>query len=102
VDAPNLKLAVGTAMLQNKPLDMNLVTRLKGRVGIWLVAAQQTDIAGRAWDNHAPLHSMRDLKAMAQWVATAPAAPIILDAVYGNQDDEYLDAMTLDRMLKKR
>jgi len=101
VDAPNLKLAVGTAMLENNPLDSQLLARLAGRVGIWLVAAQQTDIAGKVWDSHAPLHSMRDRKTTAQWMATAPAAPKILDAVYENQDDEYLDAITLDRMLKE-
>jgi hypothetical protein len=102
VDAPNLKLAVGTAMLENKPLDKQLLARLKGRVGMWLVAGQQTDIGGKVWDNHAPLHSRRDRKATAQWMATAPAAPKIFDAVYSNQDDEYLDAMTLDRMLKEQ
>ena len=77
-----------------------MLARLKGRVGIWLVAAQQSDIAGKVWNNHAPLHSLRDLKTTAQWMATAPAAPKILDAVFENQDEEYLDAMTLDRMLK--
>ncbi len=56
----------------------------------------KTDIGGKVWNNHAPLHSLQDRKATAQWMATAPGAPKILDAVYGNQDDEYLDAMTLN------
>ena len=102
VDAPNLKLAVGTAMLGNEPLDKQLLNRMKGRVGMWLVAAQRTDIGGKVWDNHAPLHSLRDFRTTARWMATAPAAPKILDAVYGNQDDEYLDAITLERMLKEQ
>jgi len=101
VGAPNLKLAVGTAMLENKPLDTQLLARMKGRVGIWLVAAQQTDIGGKVWNNHAALHSLRDRKATAQWMATVPAAPKVLDAVYENQDDEYLDVITLDRMLRE-
>jgi hypothetical protein len=101
VDAPNLKLAVGTAMLENTPLDREEVARLKGRVGIWLVAAQQTDIAGRVWDNHAPLHSRRDLDNTAQWLFVLPPVPKILDAVFENQDEEYLDAMALNRMLKE-
>lgn len=102
VDVPNLKLAVGTAMLESKPLDNQLLARMKGRVGIWLVSAQQTDIGGKVWDNHAPLHSLRDRKATAQWMATAPDAPRVFDAVYENQEDEYLDAITLDRMLKEQ
>jgi hypothetical protein len=102
VGAPNLKLALGTALLENQPLDKQLLNRMKGRVGIWLVAAQQADIGGKVWDNHAPLRSLRDRKAIAQWLATAPGAPIILDAVYANQDDEYLDAVTLDRLVKEQ
>jgi len=102
VDAPNLKLAVGTAMLTDKLPQEEMPAWLKDRLGMWLVAAPQTDIAGKVWNPHAPLHSLRDLKATAQWLATAPSAPKILDAVYGNQDDEYLDAMILDRMLKEQ
>ena len=101
VDAPNLKLAIGTAMLGSKPLDTQMLARMKGRVGIWLVAAQQTDIVGRVWDNHAPLHSRRDLDNTAQWLSAFPVAPKILDAVLENQDEEYLDAIALNRMLKE-
>jgi len=97
VDAPNLKLAVGTPMLENRPVDTEWVARLKGRVGIWLVAGQQADMTGRVWDNHVPLHSMRDHRAAAQWMATAPAALRVLDAVFGSQDEEYLDAKTLEQ-----
>ena len=101
VNAPNLKLAIGTAMLGRQPLDNQLLARMQGRVGIWLVAGQRADIAGKVWDTHAPFHSLRDLRTTAQWMATAPAAPQILDAVYGNQDEEYLDAVTLDQILKE-
>jgi len=102
VDAPNLKLAVETAMLADKLPEKHMPAWLKGRLGVWLVAAPQTDITGRVWNYHATLSSMRDLKGTAQWLSAFPAAPKILDAVYATQDDEYLDAVTLDRMLKKQ
>ena len=72
---------------------------LKGRLGIWLVAAPQSDITGKARNTHAPLHSLQNLKTTARWLATAPTAPKILDAVSESHDDEYLDAISLDRML---
>ena len=102
VDAPNLKLAVETAMLADKLPEKEMPAWLKGRLGIWLVAAPRSDLTSKVWDTHAPLHSVRDLKTTAQWLATAPAAPKILDAVLESQDEEYRDAMTLDRILKRQ
>ena len=102
VGAPNLKLAVETAMLSDKLPEKDMPAWLKGRLGIWLVAAPQSDIAGKVWDTHAPLHSMPDPKATAQWLSAFPAAPKILDAVFETQDEEYLDAVALKRILKER
>jgi len=102
VGAPNLKLAVATAMLDGQLPEKDMPTWLKSRLGIWLVAAPRSDFTGKVWDTHAPLHSLRDPKTTAQWLATAPAAPKILDAVLDNQDEEYRDAVTLDRMLKEQ
>jgi len=102
VGAPNLKLAVETAMLGDKLPEKDMPAWLKGRLGIWLVAAPRSDFTGKVWDTHAPLHSLRDLKTTARWLATSPAAPKILDAVLDNQDEEYRDAVTLDRMLKEQ
>ncbi|HNQ87962.1 MAG TPA: hypothetical protein PKM73_04955 [Verrucomicrobiota bacterium] len=98
VEAPNLKLAVATAMLGDSPPDPESIARLKGRVGTWLVAARQTDITGRVWNHHAPLRSLREPATTARWLAAAPDAPKILDAVLASQDDEYQDAATLHRM----
>jgi len=101
VDAPNLKLAVETAPLEGRPLDSPQLDRLKGRVGMWLVAAKRTDVGGAVWDTHAPLHSARDAATIVPWLAVAPDAPMIFDAVHAHPDDEYLDAIALERMLTK-
>src|SRR5208337_1589111 len=48
VGAPNLHLAPSTAFLLAKKVDLREATRLLGgQVGLWLVNAPQTDIAGR-------------------------------------------------------
>ena len=102
VDAPNLKVAVGTAMLGNSPPDGEWLARLKGRVGMWLVAAERRDAMGRVWDRHAPLCSIRVGDNLAQWLAAVPTAPKVLDAVFADEDQEYLDAMVIKRMLEER
>ena len=99
--APNLKLAVETALVEGRPLDARELDRLRGRVGMWLVAAKRTDIGGAVWDTHAPLHSARDAATIVPWLTAAPAAPMVLDALHEHQDDEYLDAVALDHILKK-
>lgn len=101
VEAPNLKLAVATAMLEDRSPDARELDRLKGRVGMWLVAAPRKDIGGAMWDTHAPFHTMRDAATIEPWLSAAPAAPVVFDALYEHQDDEYLDAIALDRLLKK-
>ena len=80
---------------------MRELDRLKGRVGMWLVAGKRTDIGGTVWDTHAPLHAVRDAVTITPWLAAAPAAPMVLDAVHEHPDDAYLDAIALERMLKK-
>ena len=102
VDAPNLKLAVETAPLAGRPPDPGTLARLDGRVGMWLVAGQRTDVGGRVWDTHAPLHATSEPATIAAWLATMPTAPLILDALHAGPDDEYLDAVALERILEDR
>ena len=95
VGAPNLKLAVSTAMLEQKPPAPEVTTRLKDKLGLWLVAASNRDVAGKLWDAHGPIHSAPNAEALARLLALSPGTPSVLDALYANQDEEYLDAMAL-------
>ena len=47
VGAPNLKLAVCTAMLEQKPPAAEAAARLKDKLGLWLVAASRKTSPGR-------------------------------------------------------
>ena len=67
-------------------------------LGLWLLSASAHDIAGRLWSANAPIASCENLEGLAQLLATAPDAPILLDAVYPNQDAEYLDARAMKRL----
>jgi hypothetical protein len=99
VGAPNLKLAVCTALLDQNPPAPEVATRLKDKLGLWLVAASNNDVAGKMWDAHGPIHSARNPEALARLLALSPGTPIVLDALYANQDEEYLDAVALDKAL---
>jgi hypothetical protein len=99
VSAPNLKLAVSTVFLEQQPPSGEAAARLKDRLGLWLLAASRKDAAGKTWDTHAPLHSRRSPQDLARSLGLSPAAPIVLDALYANQDEEYLDAAALAQAL---
>ena len=99
VRASNLKLAVSTAMLEQRPPSGETAARLKDKLGLWLVAASRNDVAGKMWDAHGPISGARSPDALGRLLALSPDAPALLDALYANQDEEYLDAVALDKAL---
>jgi len=98
VGAKNLQIAASTALLSRTDKSADATNVLKAKLGLWLVAAPQVDLAGRLWDVHAPLHRITDRAKIADWITLAPDAPILMDAVFANQDEEYLDALTLEQL----
>jgi hypothetical protein len=63
------------------------------------VAASRKDIAGKIWDAHEPISAARRPNTLAGPLALAPDTPAILDALYPDQDQEYLDALALEKAL---
>jgi len=99
VNAPNLKLALSTASLEGQPPSAETASRLKDKLGFWLVAASRQDAAGKLWDAHAPLHLQRSPDDLAKWLALSPATPTVLEAICANQDEEYLEALNLEKTI---
>lgn len=97
VGAKNLKIAASTALLARDGTSVDAIQNWKERVGLWLIAGL-SDATGDAWDVHRPVHRTSSLEAVARWVATAPDAPVVSDALLNDPDDEYLEARTLDRL----
>jgi hypothetical protein len=95
--APNVKLAVSTALLKQMPTAADTVSRLKDKLGLWLVAASAKDVADKMWDEHVPIASARSTESLERLLALSSGTPALLDALYANQDEEYLDAMTLTK-----
>jgi Xylose isomerase-like TIM barrel len=98
VGAPNLKLAVSTALLKRQAPSNKLAAELKDRLGFWLVAAPRRDVADKLWDVHAPIHSEPNLDWLASLLKLSGHTPIILDAIYPDHDEEYLDAVALEQI----
>ena len=101
VGAENVKLAVSTALLANNLPPPEIAARLKDTLGLWLVSGSRKDMAGTTWDVHAPIHSALKPDAVGQCLALCPTVPMLLDAVYSDQDQEYLDATALEHSLEK-
>jgi hypothetical protein len=96
-----VRLAISTALLSDPRTSADLTQVPKSRIGVWLVAARQTDLAGKLWNAHAPLHAAPSAGEVAHWLALSPTTPILFDAVYADQDDEYLDTVALEHLLPK-
>ena len=102
VGAANLRLAPSTALLLASKTDPQQAgPLLKDKVGLWLVSAPRTDVAGILWDADAPIASCEKGEALARILAIAPQAPIVFDAVYKSQDEEYADVRAMVRWLQE-
>ena len=101
VGANNVKLAASTALLANNLPSPETAARLKDTLGLWLVSGSRKEVAGTTWDVHAPIHGVLRSGALAQCLALAPNAPMLLDAQYADADEEYLDAIALGNATKK-
>jgi hypothetical protein len=93
VKADNLRTAVNTGHLAMIGAAMSTTLEKAGsRLGAILYCAPQRDVLGQWYDAHLPIHHT-DFHESA--VAAGADALHILDAVYTNQDDEYLDVLAL-------
>lgn len=93
VAAPNLRVAVNIGHLTETGDTVSTALKTAGdRLGCILYAAPQRDLFGQSYDAHLPIHTAA--------VAEAPVAAVgdtlhILDALYTNPDDEFLDCQAL-------
>jgi hypothetical protein len=103
VGAPNLRLAPSTAFLLAKKTDLSEArTLLKDKVGLWLVDTPRVDVVGRVWNGHASIRGYQNRQSLANILAIDPQAPLVLDVVYKNHDEEYLDAKSLQELLTQQ
>jgi hypothetical protein len=101
VGASNLRLAPSTALLLAAKSDpRQLADTLKDRLGLWLVNTPEFDVAGRLWNAYGPIAGSNHEEDLAGLLRVNPAVPVLADVPYENQDQEYLDAVALDHILR--
>jgi hypothetical protein len=93
VGAPNLRLALNTGHAAMAGEDLRgAVQRGRDLLGAVLLCGARRDAFGQPYDAHEPVHrSGMDLSAL----AGLEGVLFILDGVYANHDDEYLDLLAL-------
>lgn len=102
IGAPNLRLAPGIALLLAAKTDIKELQNIpKNKIGLWMMSAPAFDVAGRMWNAHLPIANYDQINAIAGLLSIAPGVPIVLDGLYKNQDEEYLDARALNNMVSK-
>ena len=85
----NFKVAAATAMTNSTVFDANT----QSAIGLWLASSPMKDEAtGSAWSIYGRLHGTPGAQHVRDLMAAVPAAPVVLDGVYENWDQEYLDA----------
>jgi len=98
VACANLRCAVNTGHARAEGISLPDSMRAAAkRLGAVLVSAPRVDVFGQSYDSHAPAHSGGvDLRGLAQ----AGSALVVLDAVYGSVDDEYLDIVAVEKAFR--
>lgn len=103
VNAPNLRIAASTALMMSQGNEPDYVReQLGGRLGLWLASAPAEDANGRLWTVHARLADIStDRARLSSLLKIAPEAPVALDAIFADQDEEYQDIRVLERTYSK-
>ncbi|MBN2326595.1 MAG: hypothetical protein JXR73_05520 [Candidatus Omnitrophica bacterium] len=96
--APNFRLAPCTALLLSQLIPIDEISTIQNRIGLWLLSSPSSDISGRLWNANAPISNYPETSRLQEILATAPNAPVLFDALYSSQDEEYLDAQALEHL----
>lgn len=103
VNEPNLYLSPSSALLLSDPerleKDVSLLRSLK--IHIFLVSAPEKDIFGTIWNINKPISNSTDTKALIKLLRSDQECAFVLDGMYNNAGEEYLDIQTLEDIFPK-
>jgi hypothetical protein len=99
VGAPNLKLAPSTALLLAAKVAPRLIAS-PNVFGMWLVSTPSVDVAGGLWSINSAIANGEFSQDLAALIRISPDLPVVADVSYADHDQEYLDSVALDRIMK--
>lgn len=94
VSVANLKLAAPMALLVHDNTALETARQAIGKhLGLWIASEPRYDVAGALWSLQGRLVSRERPEAPApgQYLGIASQVPCLLDGVYGDWGEEYLD-----------
>jgi hypothetical protein len=102
VNEPNLYVAPVTALILNNPdeFDENIALLKNLKFRIFLVGAPEKDIFGTYWNNTNAINNFPDRQALKKLLFSNPESTLVLEAVYREPDEEYVDIKTLENLQK--
>lgn len=95
---PNLHLAPSTALiLAGKAPLADSASVLRGRVGLWMLAAPTLDAAGQLYGAHGRLFDTPYAANALKLLSMVPGTPVVVDSLCRNPDDEYREIRLVER-----
>jgi hypothetical protein len=95
---PNLHLAPSTALiLAGKSPLADSASVLRGRVGLWMLAAPMVDAAGQLYGANGRLADTPQAASALKLLSLVPGTPVVVDSLCRNVDDEYREVRLLER-----
>jgi hypothetical protein len=100
VNEPNLYVAPVASILLSNPeeFEKNIATLKNLKMRIFFVAAPEKDIYETLWNINKPIHNFPGKQELNQLLLTHPGSIWVLDGIYGNKDEEYLDIKFLENL----
>lgn len=100
IGASNLKLAPCTGFLLAEKVNLQeMRTVIKDKISLWLVSAPAFDDDEVLLHANTPIFKYNNKSLLSDVISIAPEVPLLLDGLYKNYDDEYLDICTLERLM---
>ena len=101
VDEPNFYVAPALAMLagdaDNLKKNIEILNELK--YSILFIAAPEKDMSGKLWNTSLPLFRYRHDDDIKSVLRTAKDKILLLDGIYKDKDEEYLEIKNLEEMM---
>jgi hypothetical protein len=100
INEPNLYFAPSTAMIlcSQEEYKSALKSLKNGKSGLCFVSACEIDNYGKVWNANCPIHYFTDQKAIKVLLDAMPENFLILDGIYPDKDEEYLDAKVINTL----
>lgn len=101
INRDNFTLAPSLALLLERPESLAESIRLLREINVrdFIVSAPAWDMHRQLWNSNEPVYRYPDKTLLKEIASHFPDAAYILDGLYENQDEEYLDSKILEQLV---